>query len=74
MMKEERLEKSSALRKLLHLGMERYKKDRALRLLSEGEVTLSKAAEIAGLDVWVFTDLVRDRKIPWVSDDLLADS
>ncbi len=73
MMREERLEKSSALRKLLHLGMEHYRKDRGLRLLSEGKVTFSKAAEIAGLNVWEFSDLVKDRKISWVSDDVLAD-
>jgi predicted HTH domain antitoxin len=47
--------------------------ERALRLLAEGMVTLSRAAEIARLSLWEFVDVVRDRKIAWVADDALED-
>ncbi len=73
LMREERLERSAAIRKLLHLGLDRYRHERALRLLAEGTVTLSRAAEIARLSLWEFVDVVRDRKIAWVADDALED-
>jgi predicted HTH domain antitoxin len=73
LMHEERLERSAAIRKLLHLGLDRYRQERALRLLAEGMVTLSRAAEIARLSLWEFVDVVRDRKIAWVADDALED-
>ncbi len=73
LMREERLERSAAIRKLLHLGLDRYRQERALRLLSEGTVTFSRAAEIARLSLWELVDIVRDRKIAWVADDALED-
>jgi len=73
LMREEHLEKSAAIRKLLHMGLDRYRQERALRLLAEGKVTLSRAAEIARISLWEFADLVRARKIAWVADDVLED-
>ena len=72
-MGEEHLEKSAALRKLLHLGIENYRRDRALRLLSERKVTLSKAAQVAKITIWEMLDLVRERGIVWVGDDVIDD-
>lgn len=73
LMREEHLEKSAALRKILHLGLEGYRRDRALRLLSERKATLSRAAEIAKLSVWEMLALVKERQIVWVDDDVLED-
>jgi len=73
LMREEHLEKSAALRKILHLGLEGYRRDRALRLLSERKATLSKAAGIARVSIWEMLSLARDRHISWVDDDLLED-
>ena len=73
LMREEHLEKSAALRKLLHLGLSEYRVERALRLLSQGKVSVGRAAEIARMSLWEFSDLVRDRRIPWVSDELVED-
>ena len=73
LMHEEHLEKSAALRKLLHLGLSEYREERALRLLSQGKVSIGRAAEIAQMSLWEFSDLVRDRRIVWVSDDLVED-
>ena len=73
LMREERLERSAAIRKLLHLGLDRYRQERALRRLAEGTLTISRAAEIARLSLWEFADVVRDRKVGWVADDALDD-
>ena len=73
LMREERLERSTAVRKLLHLGLDRYRQERALRRLAEGTLTISRAAEIARLSLWEFADVVRDRKVGWVADDALDD-
>jgi predicted HTH domain antitoxin len=73
LMGEERLEKSAALRKLLHLGIENYRRERALRLLSERKVTLSKAAQIAKVPIWEMLHLVRERGIVWVDDGVIDD-
>ena len=73
LMDEERLEKSAALRKLLHLGIENYRRERALRLLSERKVTLSKAAQIAKVPIWEMLHLVRERGIVWVDDGVIDD-
>ncbi len=73
LMRDEHLEKSAALRKLLHLGVDNYRLDRALRDLREGKVSLSKAAQDAGVTVWELIDEAARRRVPWVDDDALAD-
>jgi len=66
-MRAEKLEQSSAVRRLLRAGLEEWKKRRSLELLGRGEVTFNKAAELAGMDVWSFADLVRKSGITWIS-------
>ena len=65
-MRAEKLEKSAAVRKLLWTGLQEWRQRRALELLERGEVTFTKAAEIADLDVWSFSDLVRRSGITWI--------
>lgn len=65
-MRAEKLEKSPAVRKLLRVGLEEWRKQRSLELLERGEVTFNRAAEIAGLDVWSFVDLVKRSDINWI--------
>ena len=73
LMREEHLEKSAALRRILHLGLDAYRRERALGLLSSRKVTISRAAEIAKVSLWEMMDLVRERRIIWVDDDSLED-
>ncbi|HLF06507.1 MAG TPA: hypothetical protein VI893_04945 [Thermoplasmata archaeon] len=73
LMRREHLEKSAAMRKLLHLGLEAYRRDVALRLLAEGKATISRAAEIAKVSLWEIMAMAKERRIVWVSDDLLED-
>lgn len=57
---------SEAARKVLMIGLEKWRKERALRLFEAGEVSFSKAAEIAKITVWEFAELVKDKKITWL--------
>lgn len=67
--KDEKLTQTSeAARKLLLLGLEIWRKDKALKLLEQGKITFSKAAEIAELNVWEFAALVKERKIAWIKN------
>jgi hypothetical protein len=65
-MREEKLDKSAAVRKLLWVGLEGWRQRRALQALAEGRATFMKAAEIAGLNVWDFAELVKRSEIVWV--------
>ncbi|GAB7092086.1 hypothetical protein JCM18237_23570 [Halorubrum luteum] len=66
---EERLDRSTAVRKLLSEGLEAWRRDRALERFADGEVSLIRAAEFADLSVWEFTQLVEDADAAWVSGD-----
>ena len=67
----ERLDRSTAIRKLLGEGLEEWRRDQALERLQAGEVTFSKAAELAGMSVWDFASLVDERDVTWVDEDHL---
>ncbi len=40
----------------------------ALKSLEDGKVTFLKAAQLAGLSVWDFADLVQEKGIIWIKD------
>ena len=65
-MKEESLEKSASIRKLLAEGLQHWKEQRALKSLEEGKVTYLKAAQMAGVSAWDFADIVRESGIVWI--------
>jgi len=71
-MDAENVDRSTAIRKLIIEGLDDWRRERALDALDAGEVTLSRAAEIAELSVWEFSQLATDRNISWVADDDLA--
>lgn len=71
-MKSEHLEKSTAVRKLLFKSLSEWREEHALRLLSEGRTTVSKAAEMAGMDVWSFIARIKRARIPWVKDEVIS--
>jgi predicted HTH domain antitoxin len=62
----EGLDKATAVRTLLELGIGEWRRQTALELLRDGKVTFAKAAEIAKLSLWEFADLVKQRNIQWV--------
>jgi len=73
-MKEESLEKSASIRKLLAEGLQRWKERRALKSLEEGNVSFLKAAQMAGLSAWDFADLVREKGIVWIKSEKFISS
>jgi predicted HTH domain antitoxin len=73
-MKEESLEKSASIRKLLAEGLQHWKERRALKSLEEGKVSFLKAAQMAGISVWDFTDLVREKGIIWIKSEKFISS
>jgi predicted HTH domain antitoxin len=68
-MREESLEKSASIRKLLAEGLQHWKEERALKSLEDGKISFLKAAEMAGLSVWDFADLVREKGIIWIKSE-----
>ncbi len=75
-LREEKLDRSSGLRKLLREAIGEWKKRRALEKLGRGEVSFSRAAEMAEMDLWSFANLVEKSGISWtdrgVKEDLEA--
>lgn len=65
----EDLDRDSAVRKLLAEGLDSWRRERALEQLQAGEVTFSRAAELANLNVWAFANLVRDRGVSWIDEE-----
>ncbi len=57
--RQEHVDKASALRQILHEGAESY----VLRLLSRGEVSLSRAAELLDLTPGEVLDLAAQRSV-----------
>ena len=70
-LENEELDRSTAVRKLLSEGLEEWRRDRALDKLAAGTVTFSEAAKLAGMSVWDFAQLAKERDITWVADDHL---
>lgn len=61
----EHVAKIDIARQLLWEGIARRKQEIALKLYGQGQVSKSRAAEIAGLSLWEFTDLVEQRGVRW---------
>ena len=68
-MKEESLEKSASIRKLLSEGLQHWKEQQALKFLEEGKVSFLKAAEMSGISVWELADIIREKGIVWIKSE-----
>lgn len=68
-MKEESLEKSASIRKLLSEGLQQWKEQQALKFLEEGNVSFLKAAEMSEISVWELADIVREKGIVWIKSE-----
>ena len=64
--KEEKSDKATVVRNLLEIGINEWRKKTALEFLQNGKVTFAKAAEIANLSLWEFSDLIKQHNIEWV--------
>ncbi|MFB6150505.1 MAG: UPF0175 family protein [Haloarculaceae archaeon] len=72
-LQEERLDRSTAVRKLLAEGLEDWRREQAIERLQAGEISFSRAADLADMSVWDFARLLEERNVTWVGDDHLAD-
>lgn len=61
--REEKVDKSTVLDRALEHYTKEWKIQKALESYREGSVTLSRAAEIAGISVWEMIDIIAERKI-----------
>ena len=61
-------EKLILTNRIIHKKME---VERALALLEEGKITISKAAEIAGIGLLEFIKKIKKAKIKWVSEEII---
>ncbi len=66
--KEENVQKTVLMRELLTRGLQDLKEEHALKLYSQGRVTLWKAAGLAGLSLWEILEKVKEKKIPLIYD------
>ncbi len=72
-LEDENIDRSTAVRKLLAEGLDEWRRERALDQLAAGRVTFGKAADLAGMSVWDFAQLAKERDITWVAGDHLDD-
>lgn len=70
-MRKEHLEKSAAVRKLLIKSLQEWREEYALKLLGEGRTTISRGAQLAGMDIWSFISKIKEKKIRWVKDEVI---
>ena len=73
--KEEDLDKSAFLKRLIHKGLQDYKINYALRFYKEKRISIGKAAEIAGTSTWHFIELMKQHNVylNYGVDDLKSD-
>lgn len=68
MAREESIDRSSAIQRLLKIGLREYKIKKALNLYRDGKVTLWRAAELAGISLREMMDTIKAKDIPYQYD------
>ena len=61
--KEEKTDKTTALRKIFALGAKQYALEKAVREYQTGKAGTAKAAEIAGITLWEMMEELNKRNI-----------
>lgn len=64
----EHVDRSTAVRRLLYSAVREWKLEHATKLYRENRVTLSRAAEEAGVSVREMIEYLRQRKVPMQYD------
>ncbi|MCW4007363.1 MAG: UPF0175 family protein [Candidatus Bathyarchaeota archaeon] len=73
--KEEKVDKSTILEKAVEHYAREWKLKKALEMYRDGQITLSRAAEIAEISIWEIIDLLAQKKVnlQYSADDLEED-
>ncbi|MEM1507004.1 MAG: UPF0175 family protein [Thermoproteota archaeon] len=61
--REERVDKSTILERALEHYLREWRLNKAVELYRDGSVTLSRAAEIAGVSIWEMIDVLAQKKV-----------
>src|SRR3989344_3318740 len=61
--KEEKTDKTTALRTIFALGAKQYKLEKAIKQYQAGKISIGKAAEKAGISLWEIMDKLKERNI-----------
>lgn len=67
----ENLDRETAVRKLLSEGLDAWRREQALEQLGSGNISFSRAAEMAGMSLWEFAQLATDHDSTWVAENHL---
>lgn len=62
--KEEKIDRSAALRKVLDIGLDEYKRRKAIEDYRRGRISIGKAAEEADVSIAEFYKILSDEGIP----------
>jgi predicted HTH domain antitoxin len=65
---EEKLDRSSVVRRLLDIGVREWRIKNALGRYGQGSITLPRAAELAGVSIYEMIAILEERKIPYRYD------
>ena len=60
----EHINRTNLVRRILSEGVTRCKREWALQLYRQGQVTKSRAAELAGISLWEMMDLIDQADMP----------
>ena len=61
--REERVDKSTILERALEHYLREWRINKAVELYRDGLITLSRAAEIAGVSIWEMIDVLAQKKV-----------
>jgi len=61
--KEEKTDKTTALRTIFALGAKQYKLEKAIKQYQTGKISIGKAAADAGVSLWEMMDELKERNI-----------
>ena len=61
--KREGKDRSEVVRELLRIGLRNKLIEDALRMYREGKVSMWKAARIAGLSLWEFIEILKEKEV-----------
>lgn len=61
--KAEKVDKSAFIKRLIDHGLKNYKLEKALELYQKQAVSLAKASELAGLNIWDFMAILKEHGV-----------
>ena len=64
----EHLDRSAFVKRLIDRGLQGYKLEKAIGLYEKGAVSLGKARALAGMQIWDFLDVLKEKKVTFSYD------